>query len=36
MLWRYWRPFCGKHPPPELKALLARVFSGRELYLYVH
>jgi hypothetical protein len=36
MLNRYWRAFCGKPPPPELEALLERVFSGRGLYLYVH
>src|SRR5215213_6815940 len=33
MLNRYWRAFCGKPPPPELEALLERVFSGRGLYL---
>jgi hypothetical protein len=36
MLRRYWRAFSGMHPPEELKALLERVFSGRELHLYVH
>jgi hypothetical protein len=36
MLNRYWRAFCTKPPPPELKALLERVFSGKGLYLYVH
>jgi hypothetical protein len=36
MLWRYWRAFSGMPPPPELKALLERVFSDRGLYLYVH
>jgi hypothetical protein len=36
MLMRYWKAFCGKPPPPELEALLERVFSGRGLYLYVH
>jgi hypothetical protein len=35
MLWRYWRAFCDLSPPPELRALLEQVFSGRELYLYV-
>ena len=36
MLRRYWGTFSGMPPPPELKALLERVFSGRGLYLYVH
>src|SRR5215213_9834222 len=36
MLRRYWRAFSGMPPPPQLKALLERVFSGRGLYLYVH
>lgn len=36
MLNRYWRAFCRKPPPPELKALLEWVFSGQGLYLYVH
>jgi hypothetical protein len=36
MLNRYWRAFCGKPRPPELRALLDWVFSGRGLYLYVH
>jgi hypothetical protein len=36
MLNRYWRAFCAKPPPPEIRALLERVFSGRGLYLYVH
>jgi hypothetical protein len=35
MLWRYWRAFTDLPPPPELKALLDRVFSGRGLHLYV-
>jgi len=35
MLWRYWRAFSRTAPPPELRALLERVFSGRGLYLYV-
>jgi len=35
MLWRYWRAFSNKPPPPELRALLDRVFSGRGLYLNV-
>jgi SRSO17 transposase len=29
MLWRYWRAFSGMPPPPQLRALLERVFSGR-------
>jgi hypothetical protein len=36
MLWRDWRAFSEKPPPPELKALLERVFSGQGLCLYVH
>jgi hypothetical protein len=36
MLRRYWRAFSAMPPPPELKALLEWVFSGRGLYLYVH
>jgi hypothetical protein len=36
MLWRYWRAFSGMPSPPELKALLDWVFSGRGLYLYAH
>ena len=36
LLWRYWRAFSDKPPPPGLKALLDRVFSGEGLYLYVH
>jgi hypothetical protein len=36
MLNRYWRAFSAKPPPPRLKALLERTFSGRGLYLYVH
>ena len=35
MLWRYWRAFSDLPPPPELRVLLERVFSGRGLYLYV-
>ena len=35
MLWRYWRAFSRTAPPPEPRALLERVFSGRGLYLYV-
>jgi hypothetical protein len=35
MLMRYWRAFSGKPPPPRLRALLERVFSGGGLYLYV-
>jgi hypothetical protein len=35
MLRRYWRAFSGAPPPPELRALLELVFSGRGLYLYV-
>jgi len=34
MLWRYWKAFSDKPPPPELRVLLERVFSGRGLYLY--
>ncbi|MDP9455988.1 MAG: hypothetical protein M3Q60_09390 [Actinomycetota bacterium] len=34
MLWRYWRAFSDLPPPPELRALLEQVFSGRGLYLY--
>jgi hypothetical protein len=30
---QYWRAFSGTPPPWELRALLDRVFSGRELYL---
>jgi len=36
MLSRYWRAFSKMPPPPQLRALLERVFSGRGLYLYVH
>jgi len=36
MLNRYWRAFWRKPRPPELRALLDWVFSGRGLYLYVH
>ena len=36
MLWRYWKAFSGMPPPPQLKALLEWVFSGKGLYLYVH
>jgi hypothetical protein len=36
MLMRYWRVFSEMPPPPQLKALLERVFSGTGLYLYVH
>jgi hypothetical protein len=35
MLWRYWRAFSDKPPPKEIRLLLERVFSGRELYLCV-
>lgn len=35
MLMRYWRAFSDLPPPPELKALLEWVFSGKGLYLYV-
>lgn len=35
MLWRYCKAFSNKPPPPELRALLERAFSGRGLYLYV-
>jgi hypothetical protein len=34
MLWRYWKAFSDKPPPPELRALLEQVFSGKGLYLY--
>jgi hypothetical protein len=34
MLIRYWRAFSDLPPPPELRALLEWVFSGRGLYLY--
>jgi hypothetical protein len=33
---RYWRAFSNLPPPPELRALLERVYSGRGLYLHVH
>ena len=36
ILWRYWRAYSNLPPPPQLKALLERVFWGRGLYLYVH
>jgi hypothetical protein len=36
MLRRYWKAFSGMPPPPELRALLERVFSGGGLHLYVH
>ncbi len=36
MLWRYWTAYSNLPPPPQLKALLEWVFSGRGLYLYVH
>ena len=36
MLNRYWRAYSAKLPPPRLRALLARAFSGRGLYLYVN
>jgi hypothetical protein len=35
MMWRYWRAFSDKPPPKEIRLLLERVFSGRELYLCV-
>jgi len=35
MLWRYWGAFSDLPPPKELGVLLERVFSGREIYLYV-
>ena len=34
MLMRYWRAFSDLSPPPELRALLKWVFSGKGLYLY--
>ncbi len=34
-LWRYWKAFSDNLPPPELRELLERVFSGKGLYLYV-
>jgi hypothetical protein len=34
MVWRYWRAYSDLPPPPGLRALLERVFSGRGLYLY--
>lgn len=34
MLRRYCRAFSNLPPPPELRVLLERVFSGRGLYLY--
>jgi hypothetical protein len=36
MLWRYWKAYSEKPPPKELRRLLARVFLGKGLYLYVH
>ena len=34
MLNRYWRAFSAKPPPPRLRALLERAFSGRGLYVH--
>jgi hypothetical protein len=34
MLRRYWQAFSEMPPPPQLRALLEQVFSGRGLYLY--
>ena len=35
MLWRYWKAYSEKKPPPEeLRVLLELLFSGRGLYLY--
>lgn len=34
MLWRYWRGWSPKPPPPELQALIDWTFQGKPLYLY--
>ena len=34
MLWRYWRGWSNRPPPPQLQALLDWVQQGQELYLY--
>ncbi len=35
LLWRWWRAWSTRPPPPELRALLDAVGGGRPLYLYL-